>query len=125
MDPAQVDVVLVRPRRAANVAAACRAMKNMGLMDLRIVGPSAHVGPEARGLAYGAWDVLDGARTEASLAAAVADCQVVAGTSGRAEGEVWTPRRLAAEGLARAAGGRLAVVFGPEASGLTSDELAL
>jgi TrmH family RNA methyltransferase len=117
--------VLVRPTRAANVAAACRALKNMGFTRLRIVGDWGRVGPEARALAYGAWDVLDAAAVTSSLAAAVADCRLVAGTSSRVADAVWTPRQLADEGVTRAAGGRLAVVFGPEASGLSNDELAL
>ena len=122
-----VDVVLVRPARAANVAAACRALKNMGLRSVALVG--AHPGgldePAARALAYGAWDVLDGIRRPGSLREAVAGCAVVAGTSGRPHPAAWTPRRLAEEGLARAAGSRLAVVFGPEAEGLRNEELAL
>src|SRR5262249_59882439 len=51
MDPARVDIVLVRPSRPANVAAACRAMKNMGLRSLRLVEPPARPGhPQARAL---------------------------------------------------------------------------
>ncbi len=58
-----MDVVLVRPRNPANVAAACRAMKNMGLGSIRLVGDDPGLGrPEARNLAYGAWDVLDSVR---------------------------------------------------------------
>jgi TrmH family RNA methyltransferase len=49
----------------------------------------------------------------------------VVGTSGRPLPGAWTPRRLAEEGQARAGGGRTAVVFGPEASGLRNDELGL
>jgi TrmH family RNA methyltransferase len=121
-----VDVVLVRPARAANVAAACRALKNMGLRSVALVGPDPGLDdPAARGLAYGAWDVLDGLRRHESLRQAVASCTVVAGTSGRPHSEAWTPRRLAEDGPVRAAGGRLAVVFGPEAEGLRNDELAL
>ncbi|HET8647085.1 MAG TPA: TrmH family RNA methyltransferase, partial [Vicinamibacteria bacterium] len=60
MDLAAVEVVLVRPARPANVAAACRAMKNMGLRRLCLVDtPPGFVNGEARKLAYGAWDVLD------------------------------------------------------------------
>jgi TrmH family RNA methyltransferase len=125
MDPGRVDVVLVRPSRAPNVAAACRALKNMGLRSLAIVGPPAGLDqPEARALAYGAWDVLDGAVSRATLREAVAGSTAVAGTSGRAHLEAWTPRRLAREAGALAGGGRLALVFGPEASGLTDQELA-
>jgi len=125
MDPASVVVVLVRPSRAANVAAACRAMKNMGLRRLRLVGPSGLARPEARALAYGAWDVLEGATTAADLREAVGDCALVAGTSGRPDGRAWTPRRFAADAGPLARGGLAALVFGPEASGLTNSELDL
>lgn len=126
MTPGSVDVVLVRPSRPGNVAAACRAMKNMGLGSLRLVGPPAGLeAAEARALAYGAWDVLDGARVAPTLREATADATLVVGTTGRALPRAWTPRQLAEEGPARAAGGRTAVVFGPEATGLRNDELAL
>jgi TrmH family RNA methyltransferase len=125
MDLARVDVVLVRPARAANVAAACRALKNMGLGSLALVGAPAGLDqPEARALAYGAWDVLDAAVPAATLREAVAGAVAVAGTSGRAHPQAWTPRRLAREGGSLMRGGRLALVFGPEASGLTDEELA-
>jgi TrmH family RNA methyltransferase len=121
-----VDVVLVRPARAANVAAACRALKNMGLGSLVLVGPDPGLDePHDRALAYGAWDVLDGIRRPASLRDAVADCTLVAGTSGRPHPEAWTPRQLGEASASRPAGERLAVVFGPEAEGLRNDELAL
>jgi len=126
MNPASVDVVLVRASRPANVAAACRAMKNMGLGSLRLVGPPAGLdGAEARALAYGAWDVLDRARVAATVREAVGDATLVVGTSGRPLPGAWTPRRLAEEGAARAGAGRTALVFGPEASGLRNDELAI
>jgi TrmH family RNA methyltransferase len=126
VDPASVDVVLVRPRNPANVAAACRALKNMGLRSLRLVGADPGLGrPEARNFAYGAWDILDSVRFFPRLDEAVADATFVAGASGREDPAAWSARRLAAEGGARAAGGRTALVFGPESSGLTSEELSL
>jgi TrmH family RNA methyltransferase len=125
MDPARVDIVLVRPWRPANVAAACRAMKNMGLRSLRLVEPPAGLDrPEARALAYGAWDVLDAASVFANLRGAVADASLVAGTSGRKDARALEPRAFAADAATRADHGRVAVVFGPESSGLTNDELA-
>jgi TrmH family RNA methyltransferase len=123
MDPARAVFVLVRPSRAANVAAACRAMKNMGARNLRLVDPPGDLDErEARSLAYGAWDVLDGAERFATLREAVADRALVAATSGRGLPAALSPRRFAERA---AAAGPLAVVFGPEASGLKSDELAL
>ena len=76
MDPASVDVVLVRPRNPANVAAACRALKNMGLGSVRLVGGDPGLGrPEARNLAYGAWDLLDSVCFFGGLREAVADAE--------------------------------------------------
>ena len=127
LDPSSVDIVLVRPARSANVALACRAMKAMGLGRLCLVGARADVAaPEARALAYGAWDVLDRASPFESLADAVRSSVLVAGTSGRVfEGEVFSPRRLAEEGGASRGAGRTSIVFGPERSGLSREELAL
>jgi len=126
VDLSLVEIVLVRPSRPANVAAACRAMKNMGLRALWIVEPpeglDAH---EARSLAYGAWDVLDGARRGSSLREAVAASIAVVGTTGREAPGAFSPRRLAAEADALAGGGPLSLVFGPESSGLTRAEMDL
>ena len=126
MDLTGVEIVLVRPRRAANVAAACRAMKNMGLRTLWLVEPGAGLDdPEARSLAYGAWDVLDGSRRASSLIEAVSGSVAVVGTTGRDVPGARTARRLAAEARELARGGALSLVFGPEASGLTGAEMDL
>jgi tRNA/rRNA methyltransferase/tRNA (cytidine32/uridine32-2'-O)-methyltransferase len=100
-------------------------MKNMGLSRLRLVGVPPVERAEDRALAYGAWDVLDGAQRHATLEEALAGSSFVAGTSGRRGSGTWTPRRLAEEGAARAGGGRVALVFGPESTGLTRAELRL
>ena len=126
MNLEQIDIVLVRPARAGNIAAACRAMANMGLTRLCLVGrPEGLEQPEARALAYGAWPVLDAARSARDLPEAVADSAFVVGTSARLRPGAWTPRQLARRAGALVGDGRLAVVFGPEASGLRQDELRL
>lgn len=113
----------MRPSRAANVAAACRAMKNMGLSTLWLVDAKPGLAdPAARALAYGAWDVLDGARRAAALGEAVAASGSVVGTSALETDGAWSPRRLAAEAEALAGGRPLSLVFGPEATGLTAAE---
>ena len=101
-------------------------MKNMGLGALWLVEPPPGLGETgARALAYGAWDVLDGARPAGTLLEAVSASVAVVGTTGREIAGAWTPRRLAVEADAVAGGGRLSLVFGPEASGLTGRELDL
>jgi TrmH family RNA methyltransferase len=126
VEPSRVEIVLVRPSRPQNVAAACRAMKNMGLRRLWLVDPKPGWDePEARALAYGAWDVLDGARTTGSLIEAVSASGAVVGTSALEVEGAWSPSQLAAE-TPRLAGERsLSLVFGPEATGLSVAERAL
>lgn len=126
MEPSRVEIVLVRPSRPANVAAACRAMKNMGLRTLWLVDPKPGIDePAARALAYGAWDVLDGARKAASLLEAVSASGAVVGTSALEIESAWSPRRLAAEAVSLSGDRALSLVFGPEATGLSVGERAL
>jgi len=126
VEPSRVEIVLVRPSRPANVAAAARAMKNMGLRTLWLVEPKPGLDdPAARALAYGAWDVLDAAQRAASLEAAVAASGAVVGTTALALEGAWSPRRLASEAAALVGGRSLSLVFGPEATGLTGAERAL
>jgi len=121
----RVKIVLVRPARAGNVGAACRAMKNMGLRQLvQVEPPDGLDARQVRGLAWGAWDVLDGAQTATSLEQAVADAHLVVATSSRWEPGAWGPRELARQAQERAPD-RVAIVFGPEASGLSDREAAL
>jgi len=124
-----IRVVLVNPLYAANVGAACRAMKNMGLGDLALVAPRADAaGADARKWACHAVNILKKRRVFPTLAAAVADCGLVAGTTARPglyRGHVRTPRDWAPRLLAAARAGRVALVFGPEDTGLTNAEIAL
>jgi tRNA/rRNA methyltransferase len=124
--------VLVRPARAANVGAAARALKNFGWSDLRVVGaPDALPGgadhAEARALAWNAADVLEGARSVASLEEAVADLHLTAAATARVDhgGETLEPRAFGAEASALGGGARVGVVFGPETHGLSNEELDL
>lgn len=129
--------VLVDPARPANVGAAARALKNFG-GELRLVrgehalpGGPGHA--EARALAWNAGDVLDSARSFATLEEAIADASWSAGTSSRAAGpgeELLDPRAFAAEAARLPRGGAgeravIACVFGSEESGLSNEELAL
>lgn len=118
-----VEFVLVRPARAVNVASAARALANMGFDRLTLVEAAADL-PGDRAAAYGAWDILERARRAQGLEDAIADCGLVAGTSARRSDGAVSPRQLAT--LAATGGpGRLAVVFGPERTGLRVDELRL
>lgn len=122
-------VVLVRPQLGQNIGMAARAMANFALSDLRLVAPrDGWPNPEAGPAAAGADHVLDGARVAASVAEAAADCHLLLATTVRPRDSrlaVLTPAEAAAEIRRRAARGeRTALLFGPERSGLTADDMA-
>src|SRR6185295_3624943 len=116
-------IVLVRPRNPNNIGAVARAMKNFGLGDLVIVAPHPPIWEEARA-AVGAEDVLARARVVETLAEAVADRTLVIGTADQTRcDEQQTP--LTPLLLRRELTGsdeRVALVFGPEKTGLTNSD---
>ncbi|MDQ4420109.1 TrmJ/YjtD family RNA methyltransferase [Sphingobium sp. DEHP117] len=120
-------IVLVRPQLGENIGKAARAMLNFGLTELRLVAPrDGWPNPDAGPAAAGADQVLEGAKIYDTLAQAVADCAHVYATTVRKRGvtkPVVTPEEAALE--IHGAVGRSAVVFGPERSGLETEEVAL
>lgn len=128
-DPDTPAFVLVRPQMGENIGAAARAMLNFGLTGLRVVDPrDGWPNPKAVAMASGAGRLLDRAGLFADTAGAVADCQMVFATTARARDltkPVYTPEAAMAEARARiAAGQRVAVLFGPERTGLENDDIA-
>ncbi|MBV8237432.1 MAG: RNA methyltransferase [Sphingomonas sp.] len=120
-------IVLVRPQLAENIGKAARAMLNFGLTEMRLVTPrDGWPNPLAGPAASGADLVLEGARVFESVAEAVADCAHVYATTVRKRGvtkPVVTPEAAARE--MRGAADRSAILFGPERSGLETDDVAL
>ncbi|HMN52894.1 MAG TPA: TrmH family RNA methyltransferase [Sphingopyxis sp.] len=120
-------IVLVRPQLGENIGKAARAMLNFGLTELRLVAPrDGWPNPDAGPAASGADVVLAEATVYDSLAAAVADCTTVYATTVRKRGvtkPVLTPEAAAKQ--VHASAGRSAYVFGPERSGLETDDVAL
>lgn len=120
-------IVLVRPQLGENIGKAARAMLNFGLTELRLVTPrDGWPNPSAGPAAAGADMVLENATVFASVADAVADCAHVYATTVRKRGlvkPVVTPEQAAAQ--IRGAEGRSAILFGPERSGLDTDDTTL
>ncbi|MDE2413105.1 MAG: RNA methyltransferase, partial [Sphingomonadales bacterium] len=120
-------IVLVRPQLGENIGKAARAMLNFGLSEMRLVTPrDGWPNPSAGPAAAGADVVLERAQVFESLADAVADCANVYATTVRKRGvtkPVLTPDEAARE--IHVAPGRSALVFGPERSGLETDDVAL
>ena len=120
-------IVLVRPQLGENIGKAARAMLNFGLTDLRLVSPrDGWPNPSAGPAASGADVVLEQARIFDRVADAVADCADVYATTVRRRGlvkPVVAPEEAAR--TVRAAPGKAAILFGPERSGLETDDVAL
>lgn len=127
MSAATPAIVLVRPQLGENIGKAARAMLNFGLTEMRLVSPrDGWPNPSAGPAASGADIVLEQARVFDSVAEAVADCEHVYATTVRKRGvtkPVVTPAEAASE--IHTAPGRSAILFGPERSGLETEDVAL
>ena len=123
-----IRVVLARPSHPGNIGAAARALKTMGLSALHLVEPREFPHPEAEARASGAGDVLRDARIHPNLSAALQNCVLAVATSSRhreLRHETVDVRTATHELLAHAANHPVAVVFGNETTGLTSEEAGL
>jgi len=120
----RIRIVLCRPSHPGNIGAAARAMKTMGLSDLRLVAPQRYPAPEAEWMATNAVDVLRAARIHSTLQESIKDCVAAFALSARPR--EWSPQVLdvrSAAARALASGGKVAFVFGNESAGLTNEEL--
>lgn len=121
-------MVLVSPRNPLNIGAVARAMANFGFSRLTVMAPYAPHWREARS-AIGAPELLQNAKETASLAEAVADGTLVAGTGTLTYRKPEQPV-VSLPGLAPVVrrelvrGGRVVLVFGPEKHGLTREDLS-
>lgn len=119
--------VLFEPQVPENVGAAARALKTMGFDQLRIVNSQAHLQPPAGWVAHGSEDLLSGIELFADLEGALADCDLVVGTTAKYRAgyrDVYPPEQLRqmlehqSDHLTR-----VALLFGREDRGLSNQEL--
>ena len=123
-----IKIVMVGTTHPGNVGAAARAMATMGFSRLVLVDPQCPVGEIAIARASGALAVLEHRETHATLAEAVADCELVIATSARRRSLEWPtldPGAAAMRLLELDDSAPAAIVFGREKSGLSNDELQL
>jgi TrmH family RNA methyltransferase len=122
-------VILVKSQHPGNLGAVCRAMMNYGFTKLRLIEPQCDITcDEARNRAKHAGSILDEAGIFSTWEEAVADCNLVIGTSGKREHgpktvfrhflNPWDVAELGPEN-----GGKIAIVFGEEGMGLSTPEL--
>jgi tRNA (cytidine32/uridine32-2'-O)-methyltransferase len=122
-----VRVVLIETSHPGNIGAAARAMKNMGVTELILVNPKEFPSRKAIFRAVSAEDVVHTARVVATVDEAIADCQLVIGTSARDRKIPWpmlSPRQCAGKVVAEVdRGAPVALLFGREDRGLKNEEL--
>jgi len=124
-----VKIVLCRASESGNVGAVCRAMKNMGLFELRLAAPAPLSAEEVTKRAVNALDIWKNAQIYDNLAAATADCSIIVGTTRRRghnrKSVSMTPHDLAVWLAEPSRHGSAAIVFGNERTGLDEAELEI
>jgi len=122
----RVRIVLVRPESPANIGASARVARNTGMEALDLVAPGDWRTVECWRTAWGAHDVLEEARVFPDLAPALAGSALALALTGRrAPSPPSVDVRVAAEMVAALGRDEVAaLVFGPETTGLTNDEIA-
>lgn len=126
MPLSNIRIVLLNTSHPGNIGGAARAMKNMGLEQLVLVSPRLFPAEEANARAAGADDLLSHARVCTSLDEALQGCHLVIGSSARPRTIAWPmldPPTAAARLVSEAATGSVALLFGPERTGLTNEQL--
>lgn len=119
-------ILLVQPQLPENIGAVARAMMNFGLTDLRLISPLVDpLDPKAVATAAGADPLLQNCQIFDSFEAAVADLHTIYGTCATLRHMIkpYFPLKDAVQKII-VEEGRVGIVFGPERTGLTNDQLA-
>jgi tRNA/rRNA methyltransferase len=124
--------VLVETSHPGNVGSAARALKTMGFKNLHLINPKMKgiaKEAEATALASGAVDILEASQESGSLSKAVEECPLVLGFTSR-DREFGPPAVdwISARGMiqeALDAKQQVALLYGPERTGLDNEHLAL
>ncbi len=123
----RVSVILVEPKYHGNVGAVARLLKNFGLEELIIVN-FEEFNDESISRAMGGKEILLNAKRVDTFEEAIADFDIVAGTSSTVTGNFKKFRRIPMlpsefwESVSKKEG-RIALVFGREGDGLRNEEL--
>ena len=122
----KIKFILFAPSHPGNVGAAARAIKTMGFDKLCLISPIEHPHSEARARSSGALDVLLNAEIFDNLQDVIKGCGLIIGTTSRTR-RISVPitniRETAPSIIAKAKQKPVAVIFGPEKSGLINKQV--
>ena len=124
----RIRVVLVETSHPGNIGASARAMKVMGLDKLYLVRPKFFPHPDATAMASGALDVLENAISCETLSDALFGTVYSIATTARERElshQVFPVREAATRALSKTLSGDVAIVFGPERTGLSVKDASL
>ena len=123
----KISIILVRPRNPQNIGAAARAMGNFGLSDLRVVSPYPPVWEEVISAPH-AQDIIKNAKVFETLPAALADADYTLATTsldGRKKAQKIVYLDSLGDFFKETPHQNIAIIFGPEKTGLAAGEIAL
>ena len=116
--------ILVRPQMGENIGFVARAIKNFNIKHLRIVNPRCHW-PNQRALAtsVGAKDILKSTKIYNSIEKSIGDLDIIFASTSRLRKinkkiiSIFDLKKKIKNGR------KIGIIFGPEASGLSNDEI--
>ena len=117
-----VSIALVRPQHSGNIGATARSIANHGLGTLYLIDPPAFDPDRARWMAPHSTQAINEAKILGSIVDATADCDLVIAATARTR--KWDIPELSIPQLLHiATHKRICVLFGPEDSGLSNDDI--
>jgi len=123
----RIYIILVSPDESSNIGSVCRAMKTMGIKNLRIAGPKTYDENKIKYISVHAFDIYQNRQEFQSLNDALYDVSfAVAATRRKGKKRKYssfTPEEMT-DLISRNNYEKIAVVFGNEEHGLTACELS-
>ena len=124
-----ISIVLYRPKYAGNIGSVARAAKNMGISNIIVVGTAIFDREEMQQRStHLASDILDQIQYYKSIKEALGSFNYIIGTTarlGKARGPFMAPRAVAKDIADISQKNKVALLFGPEDTGLANEELRL
>ena len=125
MSLGKIYFILVRPQMGENIGSVARAIKNFNIKYLRLVNPRCHW-PNQKALAtsVGAKDILKSTKIYDSVEKSIGDLDIIFASSSRIRNV--NKKIISISNLKKKIkkGKKIGILFGPEASGLSNDEIS-